>query len=128
MNNVWAGYERLNAGAWEEWNAPFWTQPMELFDAMFTGGVRAHYVTAALCAPLLTAAPARGGEPQKVRVRGRCLVSLSTNKPRTGAPRRTYRPALSPLAISAASMLAWLRGRFAVAGMSVAGRERLPTD
>jgi NAD(P)-dependent dehydrogenase (short-subunit alcohol dehydrogenase family) len=57
VNNVWAGYERLNAGAWEEWNAPFWTQPIELFDAMFTGGVRAHYVTAALCAPLLIASP-----------------------------------------------------------------------
>lgn len=57
VNNVWADYERLNAGAWEEWNGPFWTQPMELFDAMFTGGVRAHYVTATLCAPLLTAGP-----------------------------------------------------------------------
>ena len=22
VNNAWAGYERLNAGAWEEWNAP----------------------------------------------------------------------------------------------------------
>src|SRR5262249_1049342 len=24
VNNAWAGYERLNAGGWEEWNAPFW--------------------------------------------------------------------------------------------------------
>jgi len=56
VNNVWAGYERLNAGAWEEWNAPFWEQPLELWDAMFGGGVRAHYVTTALCAPLLVAA------------------------------------------------------------------------
>lgn len=58
VNNVWGGYERLNAGAWEEWNAPMWRQPMELFDAMFGGGVRAHYVALARCAPLLIATPA----------------------------------------------------------------------
>jgi NAD(P)-dependent dehydrogenase (short-subunit alcohol dehydrogenase family) len=57
VNNAWAGYERLNAGGWEEWNAPFWEQPLELFDAMFGGGVRAHYVAAAVSAPLLIATP-----------------------------------------------------------------------
>jgi NAD(P)-dependent dehydrogenase (short-subunit alcohol dehydrogenase family) len=57
VNNVWGGYERLNAGAWAEWNAPLWEQPIELFDAMFTGGVRAHYVALVHCAPLLIAAP-----------------------------------------------------------------------
>ena len=31
--------------------------PLELFDAMFGGGVRAHYVAAAVCAPLLIATP-----------------------------------------------------------------------
>lgn len=55
VNNAWAGYERLNAGAWEEWNAPLWEQPLELFDAMFGGGVRTHYVATAVCAPLLIA-------------------------------------------------------------------------
>jgi dehydrogenase/reductase SDR family protein 1 len=53
VNNAWAGYERLNAGAWTEWNAPFWQQPLTLWDAMFDGGVRTHYVTSAVCAPLL---------------------------------------------------------------------------
>jgi dehydrogenase/reductase SDR family protein 1 len=57
VNNAWAGYERLNAGGWQEWNAPLWEQPFELFDAMFGGGVRAHYVATALCAPLLIATP-----------------------------------------------------------------------
>lgn len=57
VNNVWGGYERLNAGAWEEWNAPMWEQPVELFDAMFAAGVRAHYVTLALCARLLISTP-----------------------------------------------------------------------
>lgn len=59
VNNAWGGYERLNAGGWQEWNAPFWDQPIQLWDAMFAGGVRAHYVTTALCAPLLRAT--RGG-------------------------------------------------------------------
>jgi dehydrogenase/reductase SDR family protein 1 len=55
VNNAWGGYERLNAGGWQEWNAPFWDQPLELWDAMFDAGVRAHYVTTALCAHLLRA-------------------------------------------------------------------------
>ncbi len=57
INNAWAGYERLNAGGWEEWVAPFWDQPLELWDAMFGGGVRTHYVATALCARLLRATP-----------------------------------------------------------------------
>jgi len=57
VNNAWGGYERLNAGGWQEWNAPFWDQPLELWDAMFDSGVRAHYVTTALCAHLLRASP-----------------------------------------------------------------------
>jgi len=57
VNNAWAGYERLNAGAWQEWNAPLWEQPLELFDAMFSGGVRAHYAALVMCAPLLIATP-----------------------------------------------------------------------
>jgi dehydrogenase/reductase SDR family protein 1 len=57
VNNAWAGYERLNAGGWQEWVAPFWDQPLQLWDAMFAGGVRAHYVATALCARLLRATP-----------------------------------------------------------------------
>jgi NAD(P)-dependent dehydrogenase (short-subunit alcohol dehydrogenase family) len=58
VNNVWGGYERLNAGAWQEWNAPLWEQPLDLFDAMFAAGVRAHYVALAHSAPLLIGTPA----------------------------------------------------------------------
>jgi NAD(P)-dependent dehydrogenase (short-subunit alcohol dehydrogenase family) len=57
VNNAWGGYERLNAGAWKEWNAPFWDQPLALWDTMFDGGVRTHYVATALCARLLRATP-----------------------------------------------------------------------
>lgn len=56
VNNTWAGYERLNGGAWEEWNAPFYKQPTELFDSMLTSGVRSHFLTTAHCAQLLMAA------------------------------------------------------------------------
>ena len=42
VNNTWAGYERLNAGAWDEWNAPFFEQPAEMFDSMLMSGVRSH--------------------------------------------------------------------------------------
>jgi NAD(P)-dependent dehydrogenase (short-subunit alcohol dehydrogenase family) len=61
INNAWAGYERLNAGGWEEWVAPFWDQPLELWDAMFDGGVRTHYVATALCARLLRGHPRWSG-------------------------------------------------------------------
>ena len=57
VNNVWGGYERLNAGEWEEWNAPLWEQPLGLFDAMFAAGVRAHYVALAQAARLLISTP-----------------------------------------------------------------------
>lgn len=57
VNNAWGGYERVNAGEWQEWTAPFWQQPPEHFDAMFTGGVRAHYLTTVACVPLLLRAP-----------------------------------------------------------------------
>jgi NAD(P)-dependent dehydrogenase (short-subunit alcohol dehydrogenase family) len=57
VNNTWGGYERLNAGAWQEWNAPLWEQPLDLFDLMFSGGVRTHYTALAICAPLLIATP-----------------------------------------------------------------------
>ncbi|MFC3917492.1 SDR family NAD(P)-dependent oxidoreductase [Deinococcus metalli] len=58
VNNVWGGYEGLHR--WDErgqrWQAPFWEQPLELWDDMFVAGVRAHYVASALCAPLLIGA------------------------------------------------------------------------
>jgi NAD(P)-dependent dehydrogenase (short-subunit alcohol dehydrogenase family) len=57
VNNAWGGYAGLAALAWDEWTAPFWAQPLSLFDDMFASGVRAHYVALATCAPLLIATP-----------------------------------------------------------------------
>jgi len=57
VNNVRGGYERLNAGARAEWNAPLWEQPVEVFDAMFAAGGRVHCVRLRPCAPELIATP-----------------------------------------------------------------------
>jgi dehydrogenase/reductase SDR family member 1 len=57
VNNAWAGYAGLAAGEWDQWTAPFWAQPLALFDDMFASGVRAHYAALATCAPLLIATP-----------------------------------------------------------------------
>jgi NAD(P)-dependent dehydrogenase (short-subunit alcohol dehydrogenase family) len=52
VNSTWGGYERFTDGS--PFNGgPFWEQPLGLWDAMHRIGVRAHYVTSALAAPLL---------------------------------------------------------------------------
>jgi NAD(P)-dependent dehydrogenase (short-subunit alcohol dehydrogenase family) len=52
VNNVWGGYE----GHDETFDAPFWEQPLERWDAMFDAGVRAHFSTTRALASLLFAA------------------------------------------------------------------------
>ncbi|MFC7227134.1 SDR family NAD(P)-dependent oxidoreductase [Salinirubellus salinus] len=49
VNNVWGGYEGYD----DTFDAPFWEQPRERFDAMFDAGVRAAYVASQQAAPLL---------------------------------------------------------------------------
>src|SRR4051795_8652294 len=49
--NAWGGYE---AGT-EGFTAPFWEQPLDRWDAMFTAGLRAQYVTARAAAPQMVA-------------------------------------------------------------------------
>lgn len=55
VNNVWGGYEHFQDGTefWKE--TGFWTVPLSRWDAMFQAGVRAHYVTSVLAAPLMIA-------------------------------------------------------------------------
>jgi len=45
VNNVWGGYECMfnNHGEYI-WEKPFWEQPIEQWELMFSAGVRAHYV------------------------------------------------------------------------------------
>jgi dehydrogenase/reductase SDR family member 1 len=53
VNNIWGGYEHFYDGS-EFWlERGFWTAPIARWDKMFQAGVRAHYVTSALAAPLM---------------------------------------------------------------------------
>jgi dehydrogenase/reductase SDR family protein 1 len=51
VNNVWGGYENMMENGQFTWPKPFWQQPTWRWDAMFTAGVRAHYVASQLAAP-----------------------------------------------------------------------------
>jgi NAD(P)-dependent dehydrogenase (short-subunit alcohol dehydrogenase family) len=53
VNNVWGGYEQFD---WAKFGAPFWEQPLELWERMFEAGVRAALVASQLAAPLMIAA------------------------------------------------------------------------
>ena len=55
VNNAWGGYERLRrpkAYPGYQWKAPFWQQPTDVWDEMFTIGVRSNYI-ASVCAATL---------------------------------------------------------------------------
>jgi dehydrogenase/reductase SDR family member 1 len=55
VNNVWGGYENMLEGGVFTWTKPFWEQPRWRWDAMFSAGVRAHYVASQLAAPSMVA-------------------------------------------------------------------------
>lgn len=50
VNNVWDGYQRIVDNGRFTWADPFWEQPIWRWDAMFSGGVRAHFVASRLAA------------------------------------------------------------------------------
>ncbi len=52
VNNVWGGYEKYGSAPFD---APFWEQPLWRWHGMFDAGVRAHYTTSRLAAPLMIA-------------------------------------------------------------------------
>jgi NAD(P)-dependent dehydrogenase (short-subunit alcohol dehydrogenase family) len=53
VNNVWGGYERMVDNGEFTWSFPFWRQPLWRWDAMFAGGVRAHFAASRLAARLM---------------------------------------------------------------------------
>ena len=55
VNSAWAATSASTDGT-PFHSGPFWEQPLALWDSMHRIGVRAHYVTTALAAPLLAAA------------------------------------------------------------------------
>ncbi len=50
VNNVWGGYEQMVENGEFTWTRPFWQQPIWRWDAMFSAGVRAHYVASSVVA------------------------------------------------------------------------------
>jgi NAD(P)-dependent dehydrogenase (short-subunit alcohol dehydrogenase family) len=48
--NAWGGYEGMQG---EELLAPFWEQPLRRWDVMFDAGLRSHFTSARLAAPLM---------------------------------------------------------------------------
>ena len=55
VNNVWGGYENMMEGGEFTWARPFWEQPLWRWDAMFSAGVRAHYVASRHAARMMVA-------------------------------------------------------------------------
>ena len=55
VNNVWGGYERMVEDGAFTWGNPFWEQPLWRWDAMFSAGVRAHYLASQLAARTMVA-------------------------------------------------------------------------
>jgi NAD(P)-dependent dehydrogenase (short-subunit alcohol dehydrogenase family) len=54
VNNAWGGYEqRAGEPQVRFFDAPFWEQPLWRWEAMFTAGVRAHYLASRAAAPML---------------------------------------------------------------------------
>jgi len=47
--NAWGGYESYGS----DFTAPFWEQPLERWDTMFTAGLRGHYMAMRAAAPLM---------------------------------------------------------------------------
>ena len=50
VNNAWGGYEQYG-----DFDAPFWDQPLDRWERMYTAGARAHFVATRYAAPLLLA-------------------------------------------------------------------------
>ena len=61
VSNAWGGYEAYG----DDFDAPFWEQPLSRWDAMFTAGVRSHLLTSCLAAPLMLE-PRPDGHPRLI--------------------------------------------------------------
>ena len=53
VNNVWAGYQRMEHDGKFTWLNRFWEQPFWRWDAMFGSGVRAHFTASAHAARMM---------------------------------------------------------------------------
>ena len=89
VNNVWGGYEDF-----EDWDKPFWEQPLWRWEKMFTAGVRAHYTASHYGAPLMVS----NGQGLIVNTtfwdRGKCLTNLFYDLAKNTINRMAYAMAL----------------------------------
>ena len=53
VNSVWGGYENMSENGEFTWSNPFWEQPLWRWEAMFRGGVRAHFVSSQYAAAIM---------------------------------------------------------------------------
>lgn len=54
VNNVWGGYECMFSDRGEYiWEKPFWEQPIEQWELMFSAGARAHYIASRHAAKIM---------------------------------------------------------------------------
>jgi len=56
VNNAWGGYTRLRnrkANKGYKWKDPFWKQPIDVWDEMYTVGVRSNYIASVFAVPMM---------------------------------------------------------------------------
>lgn len=90
VNNVWGGYEE----GFEKWYDPFWEQPLERWEWMFSAGVRTHYTASHFAIPLML--PHRHGLIVNTTFwdRGKALTNLFYDLAKTAINRMAYMMAL----------------------------------
>ncbi len=91
VNNAWGGYEDYQT---TRFDAAFWEQPLWRWDKMFTAGVRAHYTSSRLAAPLMM--ERRQGLIVNTTAwdRGKALSNLPYDVAKTAVNRLAYMMAL----------------------------------
>ena len=109
VNNVWGGYEQYSRA---DFDAPFWEQPLWRWDRMFDAGVRAHYLTSRLAAPIMIARHSGLMVNTTFWDRGKCLSGLPYDLAKTAINRLAYAMALDlrPYGVAAVALSpGWMR-------------------
>jgi dehydrogenase/reductase SDR family member 1 len=104
VNSVWGGYERFSDGTFRP--APFWDQPLSLWDSMHLAGVRAGYVASVFAGRAM------------VEQRSGLIVAISSFAARALFPPVPYSPAHAAIDRMVEAMASELR-EFDVAVVSL---------
>ena len=109
VNNVWGGYEDYDGASFD---APFWEQPLWRWDKMFVAGVRAHFSSSRLAAPLMISQGCGLIVETTFWDRGKYLGSLPYDLAKTAINRMAYGLALElrPYNVAAVALSpGWMR-------------------